>query len=126
MTLPDGISAFAFEYNNYDSQGDGTYLSFAGTNGQVVSAFNPVDGFFGVIDTAPGAAITQFSFTSDPTTGNGVSVYNSFDDVRYGVAATAGMLSVPEPSSIALLAVACILWRRDDRGTHWRFLSHRN
>lgn len=112
VTLPAGISAFAFEYNNYDFQGDGTFLSFAGTNGQTVAAFNSgVDGFFGVIDTGSGVSISSFSFTGDPAVGSGDSAFNSFDDVRYGVAApplAVGEAAVPEPASIALLGTFCI------------------
>ena len=108
--LPGGMSAFAFDYNNYDSAGDGTFLSFTGTNGGVVSAFNSlVDGFFGVVDTQPGATITRFSFSGDPTTGSGSSAFNSFDNVRYGVADTGGApstIEVPEPASAGLMGAA--------------------
>ena len=109
--LPSGISAFAFEYNNYDTQGDGTFLSFAGTHGGVVAAFDStVDGFFGVVDTGAGATITSFSFTGDPAIGTGVSAFNSFDDVRYGAAA------IPEPVSCLVPSVAlfgvCLRRRR--------------
>ena len=109
VVLPAGISAFAFEYNNYDFQGDGTFLSFAGTNGQTVTAFDSgVDGFFGVIDTGLGASISSFSFTGDPAVGSGTSAFNSFDDVRYGVAPpplAAGEAAVPEPASLVLVAI---------------------
>lgn len=82
--LPVGVAAFAFEFNNYDSAGDGTFLSFAGTNGGTVPTFDTsVNGFFGVVDTDPGATISSFAFTGDPNTGTGFSAFNSFDDVRY-------------------------------------------
>jgi len=82
--LLPGISAFAFEYNNYDTAGDGTFLSFAGTNGGTVPAFDSTsNGFFGVVDTGVGATIDSFSFTGDPAVGTGFSAFNSFDDVRY-------------------------------------------
>ncbi|QDS98234.1 PEP-CTERM sorting domain-containing protein [Adhaeretor mobilis] len=107
VTLPAGITAFAFEYNNYDFQGDGTFLSFAGTNGQRVVDFDSsADGFFGVIDTGSEASIASFSFTGDPATGIGNSAFGSFDDVRYGVAAPPipiGVIPVPEPASTLLL-----------------------
>ncbi|QDS98238.1 PEP-CTERM sorting domain-containing protein [Adhaeretor mobilis] len=82
--LLPGISAFAFEFNNYDSAGDGSFLSFEGTNGGTVPAFDStVNGFFGVVDTGVGATIDSFSFTGDPAVGTGFSAFNSFDDVRY-------------------------------------------
>ncbi|TWT90293.1 hypothetical protein Mal64_06780 [Pseudobythopirellula maris] len=84
VSLPPGVEAFAFEYNNYDSAGDGAFLSFEGTNGQIVGSFDStVNGFFGVLDTDPNAVISSFSFTGDPTVGTGFSAFNSFDDVRY-------------------------------------------
>ncbi|WP_197525401.1 PEP-CTERM sorting domain-containing protein [Pseudobythopirellula maris] len=101
VALPAGVVAFAFEYNNYDSGDDGAFLSFEGTNGQIVGAFDStVDGFFGVLDTDPGAVISSFSFTGDPAVGTGVSAFNSFDDVRYSV--------VPEPTTSVLLGLAAI------------------
>lgn len=106
--LPTGISAFAFQYNNYDNGGDGTFLSFSGTNGQEVTAFDSAAvSFFGVVDTEPGATILSFSFTGDPTTGTGTSAFNSFDNVRYGVASAAIVAArhVPEPSGAALAFV---------------------
>lgn len=106
VTLPAGISAFAFEYNNYDNQSDGTFLSFAGTNGQTVAEFNATsDGFFGVIDTGVAATISSFAFTADPSTGTGTSAFNSFDDIRYGTGAPPALIGVPEPTSVALLCV---------------------
>ena len=103
VTLPTGISAFGFEYNNYDNQSDGTFLSFDGTNGERVAAFNStLDGFFGVIDTGAAATISSFTFTADPTTGTGTSAFNSFDDVRYGVGASAVKV-IPEPTGISLV-----------------------
>ena len=86
VSLPPGVEAFAFEYKNYDNDDDGTFLSFEGTNGGIVTAFdssNNFTGFFGVLDTDPGAEITSFSFTGDPNVGAGFSAFNSFDDVRY-------------------------------------------
>lgn len=84
VNLLPGINAFAFEYNNYDTAGDGTFLSFEGTNAGTVAAFDStVNGFFGVVDTDPGATISSFSFTGDPAVGTGFSAFNSFDDVRY-------------------------------------------
>lgn len=84
VALPVGVAAFAFEFNNYDSGGDGTFLSFAGTNGGTVPTFDTsVNGFFGVVDTDAGATISSFAFTGDPNTGTGYSAFNSFDDVRY-------------------------------------------
>ncbi len=103
--LPSGLSAFAFEYNNYDSQGDGTFLSFTGTNGGTVAAFDSTSGgFFGVVDTDVGASILTFAFTGDPNVGTGLSAFNSFDDVRYGNA----LSSVPEPASALLLLPAMV------------------
>ena len=87
VNLPPGVHAFAFEYLNYDLASDATFLSFEGTNGQVVTAFDPgtqgTQQFFGVVDTDPNATITSFAFTGDPNTGTGYSAFNSFDDVRY-------------------------------------------
>ena len=113
VTLPAGMSAFAFEYLNYDNQGDTTLLRFTGTNGQQVASFNPGSQgnqqFFGVVDTTPGAEITSFAFSGDPSTGSGSSAFNSFDDVRYGVGleSLAGTdersTIVPEPSTTWVL-----------------------
>ena len=87
VSLPPGVSAFAFEYKNYDNDDDATFLSFEGTNGQVVTDFDPgtngTTQFFGVVDTDPSASISSFSFTGDPNSGSGFSAFNSFDDVRY-------------------------------------------
>lgn len=108
VTLPAGMSAFAFEYNNYDSGGDGAELSFAGTNGGTGPVFSTSTGFYGVVDTDAGATISSFTFTGHDAGGTGTSAFMSFDDVRYGVA-------VPEPASIALLGafgVAVLSMRR--------------
>jgi hypothetical protein len=99
VTLPVGMSAFAFQYDNYDTQGDGAELSFAGTNGATGPVFSPSTGFYGVVDTAPGATITSFTFTGHNAMGSGTSAFMSFDDVRYGEA-------IPEPASILLLVGA--------------------
>lgn len=101
VTLPAGLSAFAFDYNNYDNQGDGAVLSFAGTNGATGPVFSTGTGFYGVVDTGAGANITSFTFTGDDAGGTGTSAFMSFDDVRYGVA-------IPEPASFVLLGVAGI------------------
>lgn len=98
VTLPAGLSAFAFDYNNYDTGGDGAVLSFAGTHGGIGPVFGTSTGFFGIVDTGPSATITSFTFTGDDAGGTGTSAFMSFDNVRYGVA-------IPEPSSLALLSV---------------------
>ena len=98
VTLPSGLSAFAFDYNNYDSGGDGAVLSFAGTNGGTGPVFSTSTGFYGVVDTGAGATISSFTLTGDDAGGTGTSAFMSFDDVRYGVA-------VPEPTSIAMLGM---------------------
>ncbi len=102
VSLPLGISAFAFEYNNYDAQGDGTSLSYIGANGSapvVVPEFDSVDGFFGVVITG-GATFQSFTFTADTAAGS--NAFNSFDDVRYGVAA------IPEPAAAWILGCVAV------------------
>ena len=110
--LPVGISAFSFLYNNYDNGGDGTFLSFQGTNGGIVPEFDSsVAGFFGVVDTGEDATISYFSFTGDPATGTGTSAFNSFDDVRYGVATTSSgeTVQIPEPHAGLLASALAIV-----------------
>ncbi|QDS98235.1 hypothetical protein [Adhaeretor mobilis] len=98
VTLPAGLSAFAFDYNNYDTQGDGAELSFAGTNGATGPVFSTGTGFYGVVDTGVGATISSFTLTGHDAGGAGTSAFMSFDDVRYGTA-------IPEPTSLALLSL---------------------
>ena len=97
VTFPAGMSAFAVDYNNYDSQGDSVDFSFAGTNGGSLGTITPSTGFFGLVDTDPGATITSFTFAGNPDLGSGDSVFFSFDNIRYGV--------VPEPASLSLLGL---------------------
>ena len=108
---PLSISAFAFEYQNYDNQGDGASLGFTGTNGQIVVAFDSTTSFFGVVDTEIGATITSFTFTGDPAVGAGTSAFNSFDDVRYGTAKKAATASndicFPIKTKSNVIAVTC-------------------
>ena len=105
VAFPSGISAFALDFNNYDNQGDSVDFSFAGTNGGSLGTITPVGtsspstpntGFFGMVDTDPGATVTSFTFSANPSIGDGSSVFFSFDNIRYGVA-------IPEPASVSLM-----------------------
>lgn len=126
VALPPGVRSFAFEYLNYDLAGDGTSLSFTGTNGDVVSAFDSQAGFvdpnnttpffFGVVDTDPSASITSFSFTGDPNVGTGFSSFNSFDDVRY---------DEPDLLTLRVNTVTGLTEIANDFATSWDIDSYR-
>ena len=53
VTLPAGMSAFGFEWKNYDSQADSAEIRIAGTNGQAGPVFTPGTGFYGVVEYRP-------------------------------------------------------------------------
>ena len=116
VTFPAGVSAFGFDYNIYDNQGDSVDVQFAGTNSGSLGTFSPIPpnpstpsvGFIGVVDTGVGASIESFKISANTSLGTGSSVFTSFDNIRYGSA-------IPEPTALLLAAMGLLAAGRSNR-----------
>jgi hypothetical protein len=112
VTLPSSLSAFGFDYENYDFNGDGLHVFIAGQD--VVSIPGPYNtkGFIGIIADGRFNNVVFKAVTN----ASEVDAFNTIDNLEAGTAAGATAVPFEFSPSLGLLAVGSIWgaarWRK--------------
>lgn len=110
IQLPDLSSAFGFDFENYDINGDAASIIISGQTVGNITPTRFAKGFFGVVATD--GLFNQVKFNASPS-GLGSGTFNAIDNIEYAAAAP-----VPEPSALlglVVFGVGATLRRRKER-----------
>jgi hypothetical protein len=80
VQLPSAFSAFAFDYENYDNQGEPLTVTIGGQNVYTLPATKGTKGFIGIVAT--GGSFNNVVLNSNYNTNNGT--FNAIDNVAWG------------------------------------------
>ncbi len=116
--LPGLFSAFGFDFENYDFEGDAASIIISGQTVGTITPTEGAKGFFGVVATD--GSFDQVIFTSGSAFGDRQvdGTFNAIDNIEYGNVAPPDIAPVPEPSALlglALFGVTATLRKRKER-----------